>query len=269
MQDQETKDQSGTINDISVNEIREKGFNSLLQSRIPLSYFLIYTLDRKCAELLVSLDPFLIRQFFYLDAKLFQTIQFANEQEQFERAHRIYRTFIKTRDVLEVNLTAEIVLKIESVFRECLPAKDREPSVVLKNVFNEACSNVSSSLTGVYSQWICSDSYNSLISDIDRSATVHSRGARQVAASRLLKFFDLQRQCIDSSPHSMPKSSFPNTNLNELFAMNEASQLSKSVSPYSPARETCQFKMTPREYEIFYWLSNAFCMNKIGFEFVE
>lgn len=53
MPDRLQKDQSGSIQDISIEELNEKGLNSLLKSKIPLLYFLIYTLSTKCAESLV------------------------------------------------------------------------------------------------------------------------------------------------------------------------------------------------------------------------
>ena len=47
---------NGCIRDISVEQIRHSGIHSLLQSKIPLLYFLIFTLSEKCAENLVRMS---------------------------------------------------------------------------------------------------------------------------------------------------------------------------------------------------------------------
>lgn len=204
-----------------------------------------------------------------MDVKLFQSIQYTDEEEQFERANRIWNTFINTKDVLEVNLPQSIVAAIKDILSKYTPSKNKEPSSLLCGIFDDACNDIYWALSNVYFKWISSNSYRCMISDIDSKTKLHTRSERQIAASRLIKFFESERQFIENSSTIAPLASFSDEPFGENQLSNGIVPLSRSVSPNSPIRESLWLRMTPHEYEVFYWLSNAFCINQIGLEFVE
>ena len=201
-----------------------------------------------------------------MDVRLYRSGGFQNEQEQFERAKRIFSTFINSRNVLEINLPQKIVLDIQEVLLSYEPLNSRRPSPMLCNLFAMASKEVYVSLAGLYPGWLSSNAYKCMVADVDSEAKVHPRSTRQIAASRLLKFFDSERQFIEDSSFSIQKETIA---ASTGFAIPSPNLLSRSVSPYSPVRESHWLRMTPQEFETFYWLSNAFSKNEIGLEFID
>lgn len=82
--------------DLSLRVIERYGLAALLQSNVPLVYFLRYLLDQWAAENL----------FFYCDVENFEQAEHSNAHNRAIAAQRIYDTFIRRDAIFEVNLVA-------------------------------------------------------------------------------------------------------------------------------------------------------------------
>lgn len=82
--------------DLSLRVIERYGLAALLQSNVPLVYFLRHLLDQWAAENL----------FFYCDVENFEQVEHSNAHNRAIAAQRIYDTFIKRDAIFEVNLVA-------------------------------------------------------------------------------------------------------------------------------------------------------------------
>ncbi|KAJ3382790.1 hypothetical protein HDU92_004558 [Lobulomyces angularis] len=81
--------------DISAQEIVRSGLSSLLQSKIPLCYFLAFLLCQRTPEIL----------FFYFDVVNFEQKIYENFSEQEADSHKIYVAYLNLNSLLELNVS--------------------------------------------------------------------------------------------------------------------------------------------------------------------
>ncbi|ORX44043.1 regulator of G protein signaling [Piromyces finnis] len=84
--------------DISINEIEVSGLKAILQSKVPLCYFLCSLLEDVCSENL----------FFFLEALEFEKNKDFNAEEQKESAIYIYETYLSRKSCLEINIDEKV-----------------------------------------------------------------------------------------------------------------------------------------------------------------
>ncbi|KAG1281558.1 hypothetical protein G6F57_000059 [Rhizopus arrhizus] len=81
--------------DVCICEIKKEGLKAILESKVPLCYFLYYLLDEHSSENL----------FFFLEIEQFEK---ASLKDQKETVHSIYNTFISNKAELQVNLDDKV-----------------------------------------------------------------------------------------------------------------------------------------------------------------
>ncbi|KAI8900801.1 RGS domain-containing protein [Globomyces pollinis-pini] len=122
--------------DIPLSEILENGLDALLNSRIPLTLFLVYLLQRHSAELL----------FFYLDVEEFKHKKYNDNDKviQYDAAVRIFSMYLSKDSVLEINVEANIfnttkeLIDLQDNLSECFDQAEEHILSLLRQNFAEA-----------------------------------------------------------------------------------------------------------------------------------
>jgi hypothetical protein len=84
--------------DITLKEIDAHGLKAMLQSKVPLCYFLYSLLEDYCPENL----------FFFLEALEFENGKYRSREEQEENAVYIYNTYLSKKSCLEINIDEKL-----------------------------------------------------------------------------------------------------------------------------------------------------------------
>lgn len=84
--------------DITLQEINASGLKAMLQSKVPLCYFLWSLLEDYCSENI----------FFFLEALEFENCKYSNKEQQQENAVYIYNTYLSKKSCLEINIDEKI-----------------------------------------------------------------------------------------------------------------------------------------------------------------
>ena len=176
---------------------------------------------------------------------MYRCFPFENEQDRFCRAQHIFQIFMQPNSILEVNLEEKLVSKIKENILACQHSKHHMKNLDI--LFSEAQRDAFVLLMGIYPRWITSKSYNCMLLDLNLTDTIHFRSTRQIAASRLLEFFELERRSAEAS------------------ALHSEKQINNQPKAFFDSSGS----FSSQEYQTFYWLCNAFSKNEIGLEFVE
>lgn len=116
--------------DVSINNITENGLVSLLQSKLPLCFFLAYLIEQRIPEIL----------FFIVDCREFETRLFDSFESQKEAAHMIFQLYLSKSSPLEANFTHKARLACASQIksntsRSCFESPQAEAMVLLEEAF--------------------------------------------------------------------------------------------------------------------------------------
>ncbi|KAI7858973.1 hypothetical protein BDC45DRAFT_433467, partial [Circinella umbellata] len=87
-----------TPNDICIAEIRREGLKALLQSKIPLCYFLYHLLQEINSENL----------FFFTEIEQYESFTYLTSVQQLATAQHIYDTYLNPNSYFEVNIDEQI-----------------------------------------------------------------------------------------------------------------------------------------------------------------
>lgn len=155
--------------DVSLIDIEKYGLPALLQSNVPLCYFLYSLLEQYSAENL----------FFYLEVEQFQQHEFTTREELRKTGLQLYRAFIKCNSDFEVNIDAStrrpIRLAIDAFDPHC---------------FDTAKDHIQRLLEPCYLQFISSDIYRRMCRDLEGKSLPYDGGTREVAISILVDYLD-------------------------------------------------------------------------------
>ncbi|KAF1796859.1 RGS domain-containing protein [Mucor lusitanicus] len=107
--------------DVCISEINKEGLKAMLESKVPLCYFLYHLLDEFSSENL----------FFFLEVEQFENYKKKSSRKHKEMARRIYDTYIVNDSYLEVNLD-------DRVKRHIADQMNAENDEICPSIFAEA-----------------------------------------------------------------------------------------------------------------------------------
>lgn len=155
--------------DASLDEILAGGLPVLLESNVPLSYFLICTMKQMCSESL----------FFYLEVHNFQNRTFSSHPKQLIAARRIYHAFLATNSEFEINVNAKTKIKIRKLI-----------TLGEQLCFDEAVQHVVQLLQPAYLDFLQSQLFKDLSENIDGMVLPYTQKARKTAVNILVSYLD-------------------------------------------------------------------------------
>lgn len=155
--------------DVSLADLEKYGLPALLQSNVPLCYFLYSMLEQYSSENL----------FFYLEVEQFQLHEFSSNEEQRKSALAIYRAFIKSNSDMEVNLDASIKKPIRASIEKGH-----------KHCFDEAREHIQKLMEPCYLNFINSDIYHRMISELKDKTLPYDEHTREVALAIVVEYLD-------------------------------------------------------------------------------
>lgn len=158
--------------DVAVAEIQRYGLGALLESNIPLCYFLYYLLDNYCSENL----------FFYIEVEAFEAHKFKSKEEIRKTARQLYTCFIKEKSDFEVNLDARVTKPIKAAIENCE-----------QTCFSDAKQAIFQLLEPMLVQFTLSPVFQGMCQQLGMNNTVYSRDDRNAAIDILLKHLDKSR----------------------------------------------------------------------------
>lgn len=155
--------------DVPVSVIERKGLPAILQSNVPLCYFLNALLEDMNAENL----------FFYLEVEQFEEHDFETVKAMKKTALELYNAFVKSGADFEVNLEA----KIRDSILPKIEAGDQ-------NCFTEARDHIVHLLLPCFSNFTLSSGFEKMIKDLGENNTLYDKKQRNAAVKSLLEHLD-------------------------------------------------------------------------------
>lgn len=155
--------------DVPVNLIEQKGLSAILQSNVPLAYFLYALMEDMNAENL----------FFYMEVEQFEEHDFDNVKAMKKTAMELYNAFVKSGADFEVNLEA----KIRDTILPNIEAGDQ-------NCFKEAREHVVHLLLPCFSNFTLGTVYERMCKEIGENTTLYSKEQRNCAINIILEYVD-------------------------------------------------------------------------------
>ncbi|KAL1914695.1 uncharacterized protein VTP21DRAFT_8106 [Calcarisporiella thermophila] len=165
--------------DICVREIAKEGLKALLQSKLPLCYFLYSLLQEFSSENL----------FFFIELEQYESVAYKSRAEMLENAWRIYRTYLNECSQLEVNVDA----RVRRAVVEELEAGDA------LRAFDEAKDAVYVLLENSFSRFLRSDLFEQMGRDIGNMSIPYPPDAVDSGIELLMKYFERQEALCRSS----------------------------------------------------------------------
>jgi hypothetical protein len=178
--------------DVSPSDIEKYGLPALLQSNVPLCYFLYSLLEQYSSENL----------FFYMEVEQFQTHDFATQEELRKTALQLYRAFIKSNSDFEVNIDSAtrkpIRLAIDAYDATC---------------FDEAKDHIQRLMEPCYMNFITSDIYRKMAENLKDKAIPYDEPTRETAISVLVEYLDEHMPIDTNKKTGIPKETQRRSNL--------------------------------------------------------
>jgi len=132
--------------DIPINEIETNGLKAMLQSKVPLCYFLYSLLEDYCSENL----------FFFLEALEFENDRTMNRKEQEESAVYIYNTYLSRKSCLEINIDEKVHNDV-SKFVRSINASTKSSNI--SKCFKTARNSVYQLMEGSFAKFLKSETF--------------------------------------------------------------------------------------------------------------
>ncbi|KAG0172113.1 hypothetical protein DFQ30_011161 [Apophysomyces sp. BC1015] len=152
---------------VGVQEIKNDGLKAMLQSKLPLGFYLYHLLEEYCSENL----------FFFLEVEQYEACPFSNSDDQLDAAQRIYAAFLTRNCPLEVNLDDRTH---RAIF------KSLQASIALDNVFEAAKRHVFGLLSISYYRFLSSPLWDFMVASCDDLSTKYSVDQTRLAVVNLL-----------------------------------------------------------------------------------
>lgn len=155
--------------DTSVAEVEKYGLPALLQSNVPLCYFLYSLLEQFGSENL----------FFYLEAEQFQTHDFRSPEELRKTALQLYRAFIKCNSDFEVNIDGSTRRPIRLAIERCE-----------HHCFDTAKEQIQRLMEPCYLHFIASPIYKQMKEDLEGKLVPYDLETKERAINVLISYLD-------------------------------------------------------------------------------
>jgi hypothetical protein len=178
--------------DVSPDDIEKYGLPALLQSNVPLCYFLYSLLEQYSSENL----------FFYLEVEQFQTHDFASKDELRKTALQLYRAFIKSNSDFEVNIDSAIRKPV----RQAIDKYDA-------TCFDCAKDHIQRLMEPCYMTFITSTIYQKMLTNLKGKAVPYDELTRETAINVLVEYLDRNMPVTNEHKTSMSKETQRRSNL--------------------------------------------------------
>ncbi|ORZ10155.1 RGS domain-containing protein [Absidia repens] len=166
--------------DICIKEIKKEGLKALLQSKVPLCYFLYHLLEEYSHENL----------FFFIELEQYETFQYVSRVQQLATAQHIFNTYLTRNSHFEVNLDD----KVRRTVTDAIQRKDVE------TCFETAKRSVYSLLESSYMRFMMTDSYHQMVSTCGELTTHYPDETRFAAVNVLLGYIEREHAMIYTNP---------------------------------------------------------------------
>ncbi|KAI8838095.1 RGS domain-containing protein [Chytridium lagenaria] len=117
--------------DVPIKEIAAQGLTALLDSKLPLCYFLVYLLKEYSSEIL----------FFTLDVQAFEQTLFPSTMSQNMAAQVIFNTYLAPSSLLEVNAShrarRQVIDGVQQGLRCCFASAQEETIELLDRAYEQ------------------------------------------------------------------------------------------------------------------------------------
>ncbi|KAL1922650.1 uncharacterized protein VTP21DRAFT_10189 [Calcarisporiella thermophila] len=169
--------------DICVREIEKEGLKALLQSKVPLCYFLYSVLHEFSSENL----------FFFIELEQYESYSYTSQDQILMTARHIYRTYLSERSHLEVNIDDKVRRAVVEELRK---------GTNLLHAFDEAKRAVYLLLETSFVHFLKGEAFARMDREIGKSSIPYSQEARQKGIHLLLEYLEQQEKQFRTNPHT-------------------------------------------------------------------
>ncbi|CEP08305.1 hypothetical protein [Parasitella parasitica] len=171
--------------DVCISEINKEGLKAMLESKVPLCYFLYHLLNEFSSENL----------FFFLQVEQFENCTKKSSKKQKDMARRIYDTYISRNSYLEINLDDRVKRKIE----------DQMTDANYDDIFNEAQASAYIMLESSLMRFVNTTAYRDMVDTCGEFNIYYDSATRSIALNYLTQFLRDQHNMVliysrDDSP---------------------------------------------------------------------
>ncbi|GBB87388.1 hypothetical protein RclHR1_13850006 [Rhizophagus clarus] len=167
--------------DICVKEIEKEGLKAMLQSKIPLCYFLYSLLEEYSCENL----------FFFLEVEQYESFDFDNSTQQYATAQHIFDTYLTHNSQFEVNVDDKVRKSVISSIKS-----QRDP----KHCFDEAKRAIFVLLEVSFARFIRSPMADLMKQEIGGTTTHYTDKARDAAVILLFRYLEKKNGSLNLKP---------------------------------------------------------------------
>jgi predicted XRE-type DNA-binding protein len=182
--------------DITIKEIDVNGLKAMLQSKVPLCYFLYSLLEDYCSENL----------FFFLEALEFENGKYTNREEQEENAVYIYNTYLSKKSCLEINIDE----KTHNDIHNFIMKMDKTTSDKISKCFKIARNSVYQLMEGSFAKFQKSEICNMMKKELGRR--IYNENDKLNAVSKLRDYIIKTDESIKQSLRENPNNQITITN---------------------------------------------------------
>lgn len=186
--------------DISIKEIKNNGLKAILQSKVPICYFLYSLLENYSCENL----------FFYLEVLQFEKEKYDDPVAQQEAARNIFNTYLSRNSQIEINIDEKIHREI-SKFITTMTLNTSEETV--SKCFKKARNSVLQLMEDCYTKFQKSSLFERMIREIG-PYQIYSEKVKVNAVKLLKDYLDQRTTALEYSLSNDPSNPITITNLN-------------------------------------------------------
>ncbi|KAI7896822.1 RGS domain-containing protein [Mucor mucedo] len=181
--------------DVCVSEIMKEGLKAMLESKVPLCYFLFYLLDEFSSENL----------FFFMEVECFEQI-FKNKNislaEQERKAQKIFDQYISSNASFEINLDDRVKRTITSRFLS-------KTTIITADTFNEAKTSVYVLLESSFIRFLHTYAYKDMLENCGELTIHYDEQVTTASLNYLVQYLRSQRENL--MLHSENNTAFSST----------------------------------------------------------
>ncbi|KAG2187773.1 hypothetical protein INT44_005463 [Umbelopsis vinacea] len=177
--------------DICVREIRKEGLKALLQSKVPLCYFLYHLLEEFSSENL----------FFFIEVEQYESFVYQTQTQQLATAQHIYEAYLTRNSHFEVNLDDRVKRNV---------VQDLEAKA-LDGLFDQAKQAVFGLLDHSFHRFTSANVWDAMVTNCGDLNTYYDENCRNRAVNFLLQYLERQHDLLYTNPHTDAQMSVSNS----------------------------------------------------------